>query len=175
MLQKAKFLAQLQLPPSHESFPVSINTQPLNYLTQQPAPLLHAILAVTTTFLPETLLASREYWPTGTPMSAPMHPVTDNDMLPHLNLPSGKQPPGEYGANWQLPVLGEGAARSPVVRFQLWHRRLALEGVNTRIRQARNPLQMCQAHVIAQGCDEYNGWYVDRFMNPSFSDDATGG
>ncbi|EIW72490.1 hypothetical protein TREMEDRAFT_72779 [Tremella mesenterica DSM 1558] len=142
MIHKATFLPTLQLPPSHSNFP-SLG-------------LLHAILAVTAFHIPMTELASRAYFPVGTPAGQTIHPVFDmrpDSVSRYMNTGAmhyNDGAPGEDG--------------NPMSRFQLWHRRKTFEMFTHHFDHAEKFLQGMQGHLIASAVDAFNAWWVDLWL-----------
>jgi hypothetical protein len=119
MLHRATFTSSLMLPPSHMDFPVRQSHLPSrSALTKfQAQSLLHAILSITTPHLPPSVLASNAYFPTGSAATDTVHPERDFEpaTTTYRNLSSSFHP------------KNVASAATPSGRFQMWHRRKALE------------------------------------------------
>ena len=137
MLRKSSLLHDLRLPPTHFRFPA--------------VPLLHAILCVTAAHLPATLLSTRDYWPTGTSASSISHPAPTND----TQLAGALHSTGETFFS---------SSNSPLSRFQLWHRRHALQGATMSADRGEHFLQLIQTAILVTVTDQYNAWWNDLWQ-----------
>ncbi|KAK4685111.1 hypothetical protein P7C73_g5047, partial [Tremellales sp. Uapishka_1] len=119
MIHKATFLQDLQFPPSHSRFPA--------------IPLLHAILAITSSYIPSSLLSSPSYFPIGTPSSVTVHPQRDF----------------QDSAIYEREVLvgslhNNMGGETPLARFQSWHRRKSISGMTAYFDRGEHLLQCLQ-------------------------------
>jgi hypothetical protein len=124
--------------------------------------LLHSILAITANHLPIEDLATKRYFPTGTPSSSVYHPEHDFDTpkVQDRTFPLGAFHTAE------APV----SSSSAFARFQLWHRRKAMASMSHHLDRGEKFLECIQggsqtscsadisAQVITTTVDQYNAW-----------------
>ena len=133
---------------------------------------MHAILAISANHISESSLASRAYFPTGTPSHHMIHPERDLHELPSQAsfgfgmFQSVSNGGGQAMASRSLASnFGpRGASTSALARFQLWHRRKAYETAPVYLDKGEQLVAVVQAHVIATVIDQYNAWWVDLWM-----------
>lgn len=119
MLHRATLFSNLQLPPSHPKFPATS--------------LLHAILAVTASYLSPDAIASRAYFPVGASSTDIHHP--NFDFTPGT---SGLHPAFSFSSNTNA------TDESPLNRFQMWHRRKSFEAMCQHVKTGQKVLQGIQ-------------------------------
>lgn len=111
--------------------------------------------------MPPSTVTDRTYWPLGSFWAASQHPEQDHEV--------GLEKPPE-GNSLNLPralhLNGKTALRagsSPLLRFQIWHRRQALEGATLWSDQGKHFLQLLQAMVLVTAADQINAWWDDAW------------
>ncbi|WVO16947.1 hypothetical protein L204_104633 [Cryptococcus depauperatus] len=142
MLNKTMLTQSLQRPPSSQHFPCTS--------------LIHAILAITANFIPESSLRSKAYFPVGSTANTLVHPERNFDTDSSL----------ETGTNASQYFISSTfrSSPSPMARFQLWHRRKAFETFYHYVDRGDKFLQCLQAQVIATTVDQYNAWWTDLWI-----------
>ena len=171
MVHRATFMSALQLPPSNSRFPVRPPlVQSSDVADPKARPLLHAMLAISANHISESALASRAYFPVGTPSYFVNHPERD---LSEANPSYGFGMYGSGGSHDTTSMAARslasnfgprGSANSALARFQLWHRRKAYETSPAYLDKGEQLVAIVQAHVIATTIDQYNAWWVDLWM-----------
>ena len=105
----------------------------------------------------------RSYWPTGTPLGAPVHPEHDYE----LQTSSTSSTIG--GSAFIAPALhvnGKTAlpSTSPLTRFRVWHRRQAIETAVTYADKGESYIQLIQTLVLVSGSDQLNSNWTDLWQ-----------
>lgn len=141
MLHRPTFLNSLQLPPSNPHFPVSSSSPVLDtILNHEARALLHAILGLTAPHLSPTSLATRAYFPVGASFSDIVHPE-------HDFTPQGASYRNLSGA-FHFQASGIASPTSPMGRFQMWHRRKALQSMAIEFDAGQKLLQAVQGALV---------------------------
>ncbi|KAL1408021.1 hypothetical protein Q8F55_004818 [Vanrija albida] len=139
MFHRATLFSNLQLPPSHPKFPATS--------------LLHAILAVTASYLSPDAIASRAYFPVGASSTDIHHPNFD-----FTQGTSGLHPAFSFSSNTNA------SDESPLNRFQMWHRRKSFEAMCQHVKTGQKVLQGIQAFTLVLWVDVMNAWWTDLWM-----------
>jgi hypothetical protein len=174
MLHRATFMNALLLPPNHPNFPVgrAQDLMPTAVADGQARALLHGIMGVTAPFLPPMTLATRAYFPVGASFRDIVHPTEDFES--HAG--------GTYrnfSSAFHATAASIAQPTTPMSRFQMWHRRKALQSLAIEFDNGQRLLQAVQgqscrllvsmpadaaAQVLACVIDAYNAWWTDLWM-----------
>ncbi|BEI86266.1 hypothetical protein CcaverHIS002_0605530 [Cutaneotrichosporon cavernicola] len=140
MFHRASFLANLTLPPSHRDFPTLA--------------VMHGILALTAPYIPPESLASRAYFPVGSPRDAAVHP--EYDFSPRSSLH-----PASSLMTLTPTSIGDGSA---LHRFQMWHRCKSYENLSQLVTNGLYLIQAVQSALCTTWVDLKNGWWSDVWV-----------
>ncbi|ORX36091.1 hypothetical protein BD324DRAFT_651995 [Kockovaella imperatae] len=143
MIHRPSFMTKLQLPPSHPEFP--------------PQALIHAMLAMASAYIPESSLAKRAYYPTGTPWFTNKHPEVDLEEDPELVRTFQQQIQFSSSNAYSNQDTAQG-------RFKSWHRRKTFVFLQKQLTTGKRLVQAVQAQVIVATMSQYTGLWVDAWF-----------